>query len=66
MTEDTIQDLMRYRNLSREQAEEYWGANLPRESFLTKEQIAHYIHYLIFLDTGYLSGCPIELAGGMR
>lgn len=66
MTEETIQGLMRYRQLSREDAEAYWGASLPKNSFLTKEEIAQHVDYLLGDNTEYLSGCPIELTGGQR
>jgi NAD(P)-dependent dehydrogenase (short-subunit alcohol dehydrogenase family) len=66
MTKDTIAGLMRYRKLSIAEALDYWSANNPRESFLTKEEIAQHVNYLLFDNTSYLSGCPIELAGGQR
>jgi NAD(P)-dependent dehydrogenase (short-subunit alcohol dehydrogenase family) len=66
MTKDTIMHLMNYRQLTLEQALEYWGANNPREVFLTKAEIVDTVQYLLFVDKGYLSGNPIDLAGGQR
>jgi NAD(P)-dependent dehydrogenase (short-subunit alcohol dehydrogenase family) len=66
MTQDTIQGLIRYRNLSVNEATEYWEANNPRELFLTKYEIAQLVQHLLFGDTSYLAGGPIELAGGQR
>jgi NAD(P)-dependent dehydrogenase (short-subunit alcohol dehydrogenase family) len=66
MTKDTINHLMNYRQLTLEQALEYWGANNPREVFLTKAEIVDTVQHLLFIDKGYLSGNPIDMAGGQR
>lgn len=66
MTEKTIQGLMRYRNLDRERAEAYWGAVLPKEKWLQKEDIAETCHFLVSGKADYQSGSNIELAGGQR
>lgn len=66
MTRDTINHLMNYRQLTLEQALEYWGANNPRTVFLTKNEIVDTVQHLLFVDKGYLSGNPIDLAGGQR
>ena len=66
MTQDTINNLVRYRKLSLNEAIDYWRSNNIRESFLTKDEIAQHVEYILFNDTSYLSGCPIELAGGNR
>jgi NAD(P)-dependent dehydrogenase (short-subunit alcohol dehydrogenase family) len=66
MTKDTINHLMNYRQLTLEQAIDYWGANNPREVFLTKAEIVDVVQHLLFIDKGYLSGSPIDLTGGQR
>jgi NAD(P)-dependent dehydrogenase (short-subunit alcohol dehydrogenase family) len=66
MTKDTINHLMNYRQLTLEQAFDYWGANNPREFILTKDEIVDTVQHLLFIDKGYLSGNPIDLAGGQR
>jgi NAD(P)-dependent dehydrogenase (short-subunit alcohol dehydrogenase family) len=66
MARDTIKHLMRYRNLTEIEANAYWSANNPRETFLTKEEIVRHVEYILRNDVEYLSGCPIELAGGQR
>ena len=66
MTEETIQGLMRYRNLTREQAEQYWGASLPRKNWLRPGEIANTVEYLVSGKADYMSGSQIELAGGQR
>jgi NAD(P)-dependent dehydrogenase (short-subunit alcohol dehydrogenase family) len=66
MTKDTIEHLMRYRNLSEEEANMYWATNSIRECLLTKEEIACYIEYIMLNDSEYLTGSSIDLAGGQR
>jgi NAD(P)-dependent dehydrogenase (short-subunit alcohol dehydrogenase family) len=66
MSEATIKGIMRYRKVSRAEAEAYWGAVCPKNSFLTKGEIADLVEYLLFSKTEYLSGANIELAGGQR
>jgi NAD(P)-dependent dehydrogenase (short-subunit alcohol dehydrogenase family) len=66
MTNDTIKHLMRYRKLNEIQARAYWASNNPRELFLTKKEIVQHIEYILLNDCSYLSGTPIELAGGQR
>jgi NAD(P)-dependent dehydrogenase (short-subunit alcohol dehydrogenase family) len=66
MTNDTIEHLMRYRNLNTKEAKDYWGANNMRESLLTKDEIVQMVEFIIYNDTDYLAGCPIELGGGSR
>lgn len=66
MSEKTIEGLMRYRHLTREEAEQYWSAGNPRNEFLTKDEIAHVVHTLLLPQSAYLSGSNIELAGGQR
>jgi NAD(P)-dependent dehydrogenase (short-subunit alcohol dehydrogenase family) len=66
MTNDTIEHLMRYRNLDLADAKAYWGANSLRESLLTKDEIVQMVEFIVYNDVDYLSGCPIELNGGNR
>lgn len=66
MSEDTIRGLMRYRNLSRAEAEAYWGAVLPRERWLNTGDIADLVEFLVRGNSAYLSGAQLELAGGQR
>lgn len=66
MSEKTIQGLMRYRNLDRERAEAYWGAVLPKDKWLQKEDIAETVHWLVSGKADYLSGSNIDMAGGQR
>lgn len=66
MTEKTIQGLMEYRNLTREAAEAYWGAVLPKDKWLQKEEIAEVVSYLVSGKADYQSGSNVELAGGQR
>ena len=66
MTEETIKGLMRYRYLSRSEAEEYWGASLPKEKWLQPADIAETVAFLISGKADYLSGSNIEMAGGQR
>lgn len=66
MTQDTIAGLMRYRNLSREAAEQYWGAILPKQDWLNSQNIADLVEFLISGKGDYLSGSSIDLPGGQR
>lgn len=66
MTEQTIQGLMRYRNLDRQQAEQYWGASLPKEKWLQPEDIAEIVSLILQGRMDYMSGSQIEMAGGQR
>jgi NAD(P)-dependent dehydrogenase (short-subunit alcohol dehydrogenase family) len=66
MSEDTIEGLMRYRNLTRQQAEAYWGAILPRADWLQPEDIADVVEFLVNGNSAYISGSQIDLAGGQR
>lgn len=66
MTEATIEGLMAYRKIDRKEAEAYWAASLPRESFLTKKEIAETVLHLLSPSAVYMSGCQIELGGGQR
>jgi NAD(P)-dependent dehydrogenase (short-subunit alcohol dehydrogenase family) len=66
MTEKTIQGIMRYRGLNREQAEAYWGACLPKAQWLQPEDIANTVAWLVSGQADYMSGSNVELAGGQR
>lgn len=66
MTEQTIQGIMRYRDINREQAEQYWGANLPRAKWLQPEDIAEMVSLIVKGKLDYLSGSQIEMGGGQR
>lgn len=66
MSEETIRELERFRGISREEAEAYWSASLPRDSFLTKPEISEVVKFLIGPSAGYLSGTQIDLTGGQR
>lgn len=66
MTEETIKGLMRYRGLSREDAESYWGAILPKHNWLQPTEIAEVCNFFISGDSDYMSGTQIDLTGGQR
>jgi len=66
MTEKTIQELQRYRNLTREQAEQYWGTGLPRNVWLQPTDIAELVAFLVSGKADYMSGGNIDLTGGQR
>jgi NAD(P)-dependent dehydrogenase (short-subunit alcohol dehydrogenase family) len=66
MSEETIQGLMRYRNMSRAAAEAYWNDGTFRDQPLTKWEIADLVSYLFTPSSAYLSGTQLELAGGAR
>lgn len=66
MTEETIAGVQRYRAISREEAEAYWGAILPRAQWLLPEDIAETVAFLLSGKASYLSGANIDMAGGQR
>jgi NAD(P)-dependent dehydrogenase (short-subunit alcohol dehydrogenase family) len=66
MSEETIQGLMRYRAMSREQAEAYWNDSPIRSEILQTYDIAELVMYLLKDTAAYLSGCQLEMAGGQR
>ena len=66
MTEETIKGLMRYRGLDREQAENYWGAILPKHKWLQPNEIADICSFFVSGKSNYMSGTQIDLSGGQR
>jgi hypothetical protein len=66
MTEHTIEGLMNYRGLTREQAEAYWSDSLPRANWLSAKNIGELVEFLISGKADYLSGANLEMAGGQR
>lgn len=66
MTEETIQGLMRYRDLDRGEAEAYWGATLPKARWLRPENVADLVAWLFVGNGEYLSGAALDLPGGQR
>jgi NAD(P)-dependent dehydrogenase (short-subunit alcohol dehydrogenase family) len=66
MTEKTIQELQRYRDLTREQAEQYWGHGLPRLNWLQSYDIGEIVSFLVSGKADYMSGGNIDLTGGQR
>lgn len=66
MTEKTISEIMKFRNVNHESAEKYWGAICPRDQFLTKKEIYELVIFFLGGKCNYLSGANIELGGGQR
>ena len=66
MAEETIKGLMRYRDLTRQEAEGYWSAVLPKENWLQTKDISDLVKFLLLENSEYLSGTNIDLGGGQR
>lgn len=67
MTEETILGLMRYRDLDRAQAEEYWGAVRALPRWLQAVEIGTIVRELVTnRSMEWLAGCPLDLGGGTR
>lgn len=66
MTEETIKGLERYRHLTRQEAEAYWGASLPRHKWLQPQDIANLATFLASGHADYLSGADLNMGGGQR
>lgn len=66
MTEKTIFDLGRYRGLTREQAEAYWGAVNLMPRWLDANDVAETVRHIVNGEHDYQSGSNIELRAGQR
>ena len=66
MTEETINGIMRYRGISRVDAENYWGAINLMPDWLHPEDVAEAVYNLVSGRADYQSGSNIELRGGQR
>jgi NAD(P)-dependent dehydrogenase (short-subunit alcohol dehydrogenase family) len=66
MSLKTISELEKYRNLSNTEAKAYWAAECPMGNFLTMEEIASTVAFLLTESAKYLSGSNIDMAGGQR
>lgn len=66
MSEITIQGLMRYRSLTRQEAEAYWSAEMRMERFLIKEDVAQAVVDLVDGGHDHMNGAQIELGMGGR
>ena len=66
MSLQTIRELMRFRGLTETEAHEYWSAHLPRERWLQMDDIGSIVAELVSGRMSYMSGSPVELAGGQR
>ncbi len=66
MSEETIQGLERYRNITRGEAEAYWNDSPIRDHILTRTEITELVLYLLGPYGEYLAGSQLELAGGQR
>jgi NAD(P)-dependent dehydrogenase (short-subunit alcohol dehydrogenase family) len=66
MTERTIQLIMRYRKLNRQEAEAYWASINLKNEWLLPPNIAATVRYLVSGAAAYQSGTAIDLSGGQR
>ena len=67
MTETTIQGLMDYRQISREDAEAYWSATRALPRWLQAGEIGRIVGQLVTdRSMEWLAGCPLDLGGGVR
>jgi hypothetical protein len=57
---------MRYRNLDVHDALDYWESGALRQNLLSKEEIVDLVEFIIYSESNYLAGGPIELGGGSR
>jgi len=66
MAESTINQLCRYRGITRQEAERYWNTGNPRTTILTKHDIAVLVEEILDNKMMYAAGNPIDLTGGQR
>ena len=65
MTEDTIEGIAAYRNISLDEARDYWSSAKLTEKWLKPREVADEVMHLL-TSTPHHSGAQVELAGGMR
>lgn len=65
MTQDTIEGIAEYRNLSLEDAEKYWASSRLTDTWLHPNDVATEVMALL-VSTPHMSGASIEMGGGMR
>jgi NAD(P)-dependent dehydrogenase (short-subunit alcohol dehydrogenase family) len=66
MTEKTIDGIMNYRGITREEAEDYWGAINLMPRWLLPSDIGEVVNWLVSGHADFMSGSQIELPGGQR
>jgi NAD(P)-dependent dehydrogenase (short-subunit alcohol dehydrogenase family) len=66
MTESTIRQIMRYRAMSREEAEGYWASINLKKHWLRPADVADAVSYLVSGRAAYSSGSALDLNGGQR
>jgi len=66
MTDRIIKDLARFRNITIEEAQSYWGSSNARDGFLEKGEIAKLTRDLALGKFPYLTGAPLNMTGGQR
>lgn len=65
MTEETIEGIAEYRNLDLDDARQYWASTKLTETWLTPDQVASEIMFLL-TSNPHKSGAQVEMGGGMR
>lgn len=65
MTEDTIEGIAAYRNISLDEARDYWASAKLTDKWLKPREVADEVMHLL-TSTPHHSGVQVELAGGMR
>lgn len=66
MTEKTIAGIQRYRGISYEEAEQYWGAVKAMPEWLQPRDIASVVKWLLDGEADWLAGAQLDLGGGQR
>ena len=66
MAKSTMEQLMRYRNLTALEAQLYWNTGNPRSTILTANDIATVVSHICDGSMVYTAGNPIDLTGGQR
>jgi NAD(P)-dependent dehydrogenase (short-subunit alcohol dehydrogenase family) len=65
MTEETIKGIAKYRNISLDEARDYWASTKLTDKWLRPGEVADEVLRLLH-STPHHSGAQVELAGGMR
>lgn len=66
MSQDMIRKISNFRNIDRDEANEYWRAICPKQFFVTKDQISELVSLFLSSKIDHLSGANIEMKGGQR
>jgi hypothetical protein len=66
MTRKTIEEIMKYRGIPRDEATAYWGSLNLKDHWLQITEIGEIVRFLLSGHACHMSGTQVELSGGQR